>query len=124
MRSHFILYVRDQRASANFWAAALEREPSLDVPGMTEFELGRDAVLGLMPSAGIKRLLPSLPDPDTAGDAPRAELYLIVPDAAACHRRAVAHGARELSPLAERSWGHRAAYSLAPDGHVLAFAEV
>jgi hypothetical protein len=84
VRFHFILYVNDQRASATFWAAALGREPSLDVPGM----------------------------------------YVIVSDAAEYHRRAIAHGARELSPLADRSWGHRAAYSLAPDNHVLAFAEV
>ena len=29
----------------------------LDVPGMTEYELARGAVLGLMPEAGIRRLL-------------------------------------------------------------------
>jgi uncharacterized protein len=124
MRSHFILYVRDQRASAGFWAAALDLRPSLDVPGMTEFALGADVVLGLMPAAGIQRLLPALPDPAAAHSVPRAELYLVVADAAACHARAVAAGARELSALESRSWGHRAAYSLDPDGHVLAFAEL
>jgi len=29
----------------------------------------------------------------------------------------------ELSGVENRDWGHRAAYSLDPDGHVLAFAE-
>ncbi|NUQ54781.1 MAG: glyoxalase, partial [Dehalococcoidia bacterium] len=53
---------------------------------------------------------------------PRAELYLVVDDPAACHARALAAGAVELSPLAARDWGDEAAYSQDPDGHVLAFA--
>ena len=36
--------------------------------------------------------------------------------------RAIEFGAREVSPLALRDWGHSVAYSLDPDGHVLAFA--
>jgi uncharacterized protein len=121
---HLILYVRDQRASADFYAAVLGGAPVLDVPGMTEFRLSADAVLGLMPASGARRLLgPSSPDPTRAGDAPRAELYLVVRDPGAYHTRALARGARELSPLLPRDWGHRAAYALDPDGHVLAFAE-
>jgi catechol 2,3-dioxygenase-like lactoylglutathione lyase family enzyme len=96
--------------------------PRLDVPGMTEFELFDGCVLGLMPEKGIKSLLPAMPDPETAGGIPRAEVYLTVPDPAAYHARALAAGAKELSPLAARDWGHEAAYSLDPDGHVLAFA--
>lgn len=123
MRPHFILYVSDQRASAEFYAAVLGRRPDLDVPGMTEFRLEGGAVLGLMPEAGIKRLLGErLPDPAKAAGVPRAELYLLVADPAWLHRRALERGARELSPLAARDWGHDAAYSLDPDGHVLAFA--
>ena len=81
------------------------------------------AVLGLMPDAAIVRLLgAALPDPAAARGTPRAELYLVVPEAAAHHARALAAGARELSPMGPRSWGHVAAYSLDPDGHVLAFA--
>jgi uncharacterized glyoxalase superfamily protein PhnB len=120
----FILYVADQGAARRFYARVLEREPQLDVPGMTEFALAEGAVLGLMPAAGIRRLLgPALPDPDAAAGTPRAELYLRVADASACHARALAAGARELSALAARDWGERVAYSLDPDGHVLAFAE-
>lgn len=51
---HVILYVRDQAASAAFYRAALAVSPRLDVPGMTEFEVG-GAVLGLMPEEGIVR---------------------------------------------------------------------
>ena len=123
MRAHFILYVADQKRSRDFYAAVLGAEPALDVPGMTEFRLGSDAVLGLMPEAGIRRLLgPALPDPASAGGAPRAEIYLLVQDPKAFHARALAAGASELSPLARRDWGHEAAYSLDPDGSVLAFA--
>lgn len=125
MKSHFILYVSDQKRSARFYERVLGQKPRLDVPGMTEFELSADGVLGLMPAAGIKRLLGKrLPDPDGAKGVPRAELYLLIEDPGSSHRRALENGARELSPLAARDWGHEAAYSLDPDGHVLAFAKV
>ncbi|HJU70302.1 MAG TPA: VOC family protein [Paucimonas sp.] len=124
MQQHFILYVRDQEAGTAFYSAVLAMEPRLFVPGMTEFQLGPDTILGLMPETGIRRLLgPALPDPAQAAGTPRAELYLLVPDALPYHQRALEHGARELSPLLERGWGHCAAYSLDADGHVLAFAQ-
>jgi catechol 2,3-dioxygenase-like lactoylglutathione lyase family enzyme len=120
---HFILYVRDQAAARAFWRAALGGPPALDESGMTEFALGPQTVLGLMPEAAIRALLGrSLPDPAVARGIPRAEVYLVVPDAAACQARALAAGAVELSPLARRSWGDHVAYSLDPDGHILAFA--
>ncbi len=123
--SHFVLYVADQDASTRFYAASLALAPRLHVPGMTEFDLPGGGVLGLMPEAGIRRLLgDALPDPAAARGAPRAELYLVVDDPAAHHARALAAGARELSPLAPRNWGHDAAYALDPDGHVVAFARV
>jgi len=63
---------------------------------MTEFALGTGIVLGLMPETGIRSLLGSaLPDPAAGRGIPRAELYLVVDDAAAC---------------------------LDPDGHIVAFA--
>lgn len=119
---NLILYVRDQARSREFYAIALGMAPRLDVPGMTEFELGAGCILGLMPEKGIKRLLPDMPDPEKGSGIPRAEVYLTVPDPAVYHARALAAGARELSPLGPRDWGDKAAYSLDPDGHVLAFA--
>ena len=119
----FVLYVGDQRRSAAFYAAVLDTAPRLDVPGMTEFDLPGGAVLGLMPSSAIRTLLgDALPDPAAAQGIARAELYLIVADPQAMHARALAAGAVELSPLLPRNWGHRAAYALDPDGHVLACA--
>lgn len=123
LAAEFILYVRDQRAAADFYARVLGVPPSLDVPGMTEFSLGPGYTLGLMPESGIKRLLgDALPDPEAGRGVPRAELYLLVDDPAEFHRRALAQGAVELGPLALRGWGDEAAYSLDPDGHVLVFA--
>ncbi len=123
-RAYLILYVADQARSRAFYRAVLQAEPKLDVPGMTEFTLSTGSVLGLMPARGIKALLGErLPDPAPAAGIPRAELYLLVDDAAAMHRRALAAGATEVAPLAPRDWGHTAAYSLDPDGHVLAAAQ-
>ena len=75
MKAHLIFCVADQKASSKFYSRALALQPRLDVPGMTEFELDGGAVLGLMPVAGIKRLLgDKLPDPAKAAGIPRAEL--------------------------------------------------
>jgi catechol 2,3-dioxygenase-like lactoylglutathione lyase family enzyme len=123
LESHFIIYVADRERSARFYEAVLGFAPRLHVPGMTEFDLPGGGVLGLMPEAGIRALLgTALPDPSKASGVPRAEMYLVVDDPDSHHRRAIGAGAIELSPMQPRSWGHEAAYSLDPDGHVLAFA--
>jgi len=120
----FVFYVSSQERSCAFYRAVLGVEPTLNVPGMTEFPLAGGGSLGLMPEVGVVRLLgQAVPNPASASGIPRAELYLIVEDAAVYHDRAIAHGAREISPLLQRDWGDRAAYSLDLDGHVLAFAE-
>jgi len=124
MESYFILYVADQERSRKFYAEALAGAPRLDVPGMTEFALPSGGVLGLMPESGIKGLLGArLPDPSQARGIPRSELYLLLDEPGLFHSRALKAGATELSSLQSRAWGHTAAYSLDPDGHVLAFAK-
>lgn len=123
MKAHFILYVSDQERSTAFYSDVLGEVPTLNVPGMTEFRLEDSTVLGLMPETGIVKLLgPAIVHPALARGVPRAEVYLVVENPAAFYARAIAAGARELSPLALRDWGHTAAYCLDPDGHVLAFA--
>jgi RimJ/RimL family protein N-acetyltransferase/catechol 2,3-dioxygenase-like lactoylglutathione lyase family enzyme len=117
-----ILYVRDQERARAFYEAALGFAPCLHVPGMTEFALPGGARLGLMPEAGIRRLLPSLPDPALARGGPRAETYLVVASPSEALDRALAAGATALSPVQPRDWGDDAGYCLDPDGHVLAFA--
>src|SRR5215216_6695344 len=91
---------------------------------MTEFTLSENGILGLMPISGIKRLLGSqLPAPEQGIGIPRCEIYLLVDHPLEYHERAIEAGAVELSRLQARDWGHRAAYSLDPDAHVIAFAE-
>lgn len=124
IKAHFIFYIKEQDKSTAFYEHILNYKPSANVPGMTEFMLSADSILGLMPEKGIQRLLGEhLPDLAAGRGIPRAELYLLVDDAQAYHWRALEAGAVELSALAARDWGHRAAYSLDPDGHILAFAE-
>jgi predicted enzyme related to lactoylglutathione lyase len=121
--NHFILYVRDQASSTAFYAEVLGTEPELNAPGMTEFRLSAESILGLMPSTGIERLLGAVVgDATPAPGAARGELYFVVDNVESYHRRAVEAGARELSPLSPRGWGHNVAYSLDADGYVLAFA--
>ncbi|MCP4547402.1 MAG: glyoxalase [bacterium] len=120
----FILYVEDQNRSRDFYSAVLRMKPVLDVPGMTEFSLFEHGSLGLMTETGIKRLLgDALPDPAQAQGVPRVELYLRISDIAAAHTRALAHGGKEIKPPQAMPWGDNVAYSLDPDGHVLALAE-
>jgi len=124
-QTYVILYVREQGRATEFYAAVLAAAPRLNVPGMTEFDLPGGAVLGLMPVEGIRRLLgETLPDPAAAAGIPRAELYLLVDEPGDWHNRALAGGARELSPIISRDWGHDAGYVLDQDGHVIAFARV
>ncbi len=124
MITHFILYVKNQRASSGFYSSVLEQSATLDVEGMTEFKLSDTCVLGLMPEAGIKRLLgDALSDPAGASGLPRAEVYFLVADAAGYLSRAQAHGAVLLSEVLLRDWGDLVGYCLDPDGHVLAFAQ-
>ena len=123
IRVHFILYVADQARSTIFYETLLGIPPSLNVPGMTEFELGNDVVLGVMPERAIGRLLGvAVADPNIGADVIRGEIYLVVEDPANYHARALSLGARELSVLLRRDWGHDVAYSVDPDGYVLAFA--
>jgi hypothetical protein len=106
LKSHFILYVSDQKASTKFYEKVLDQTPSLNVPGMTEFSLSETSVLDLMPSAGIVRLLGNkVEDPAKTKDIPRAELYIIVENPGEYFKRALSNGARELSALSIRDWG-------------------
>lgn len=119
----FVLYVRDQEVSTQFYRRVLAEEPKLNVPGMTEFKLSDESTLGLMPEKGIKRLLGgAIKDPETTNGIARAELYLIVSDPHIHMDRAIDAGGRILSEIKNRNWGDRVGYIADPDGHVIAFA--
>jgi uncharacterized glyoxalase superfamily protein PhnB len=119
----FILYVSNQQASRDFYAEVLKLEPSLDVPGMTEFTLADSCKLGLMLEAGIAGLLGhKTVHPSRGSGIPRCELYLSVDDVKECFNRAVNAGAKGISSPAVRDWGDIAGYVSDPDGHIVAFA--
>lgn len=120
----FILYVKDQAASRDFYAQVLQMEPHLDVPGMTEFLLSQNVKLGLMPETGIAKIISGpLPHPQTGAGIPRCELYLKVPNASAYLQRGMNAEAMAVSSLQMRDWGDQVGYIADPDGHVIAFAE-
>lgn len=122
--AYFLLYVKDKPASAAFYREVLGLEPIVEVESITEFRLLEGAVLGIMSYAAAARNVDvGVPTEAPTDPSPRAELYLVVDDPEGCLRRALALGARQISPMQLRDWNHRAAYCLDPDGHVLAFAE-
>lgn len=120
----FILYVSDQVRSAAFYRAVLKQDPILDVPGMTEFQLSETSKLGLMPEAGIRKILRDfVPNPASGNGIPRCELYLDVDTPSEYLQRALKYGATKVDDDRIRDWGDRVAYCADPDGHILAFAK-
>jgi hypothetical protein len=122
IQAYFVLYVTDKARTAAYYRKVLDREPIVDTSSITEFELHPACVLAIMQPPEAEKLL-GLPTAPLQGGAAREELYLLVDDPDAFHHRALESGGRELSPLRPRKWGHLAAYSIDPDGHVLGFAK-
>ncbi|MBI4930390.1 MAG: VOC family protein [Bacteroidetes bacterium] len=119
-----ILYVANQESSRDFYSTVLQQQPSLDVPGMTEFFLADNLKLGLMPEKGIAKILvPFTPHPELGNRIPRCELYLFVENPEEALARAVKAGAKEISKAEARDWGDLVAYCADPDGHIIAFAK-
>ena len=124
LASEFILYVADQARSTAFYSELLGREPVLNVPGMTEFELAEGLKLGLMPESGIARIISGpMPHPSTAAGVPRRELYLLVKDIEEATFAAERAHAVLVNAAADRDWGDRVVYYADPDGHVIALAQ-
>ena len=120
----FILYVKDQALSRDFYSKTLGIKPTLDVPGMTEFELFSGVKLGLMPEKNIAKIIsPPLPDPSSGNGIPRCEVYLYVEIPAEYIARGIAAGGKLVNELSPRDWGDNAGYISDLDGNVLAFAK-
>jgi predicted enzyme related to lactoylglutathione lyase len=123
-KAYFIIYVRDQERSRDFYKTVLATAPILDVPGMTEFRLSDHSSLGIMPEQGIAKILgTTVPHPETGNGIPRCELYLLVSDPEMYYPRLLEAGGKLISPLQPRPWGDLAAYGADLDGHVVAFAK-
>jgi len=121
----FIIYVSDQLRSKEFYSKVLNLEPSLDVPGMTEFTLEDNCKLGIMPEKGIAKILgDKTRHPSEGNGIPRCEIYLYVNKVDEYYNRAIGVGAKEVSPPMQRDWGDTVAYVTDPDGHIVAFAGI
>lgn len=119
-----ILYVNDQETSCKFYQNIFRKNPDLNVPGMTEFNLSNDCKIGLMPNKGIAKILADkIPHPDSGNGIPRCELYLYVDDIQIEFENATKSGAKLISPIIVRDWGDKVCYFSDPDGHIIAFAE-
>lgn len=126
MKKHLmiILYVRNQQLSTAFYEKILDKQPVLNVPGMTEFLMNEELKLGLMPEKGIANIIcPHTPDPASGSGIPRCEIYLPVSDPAASLAKAIEAGAKKISDSEKRDWGDTVSYCADPDGHIIAFAK-
>lgn len=126
MIKHFeiILYVANQEKSKLFYSTILQKQPVLDVPGMTEYLLTENLKLGLMPNSGIAKIIsPILPNPSNGVGIPRCELYLKVDNIEEIFDKAINAGAKLVSEIKNRDWGDRVGYLADFDGHVIAFAD-
>lgn len=120
----FILYVSNQVRSTEFYEKLLGLTASLNVPGMTEFNLSETVKLGLMPENGISNIIcPAMPHPKTANGIPRCELYLKIKNPAEYIQRAIQLGGKNISGLQARDWGDTVGYLADLDGHIIAFAK-
>ncbi len=119
-----VFYVKDQETAKLFYEYVLSAPPVLHVPGMTEFKLTEDSSLGLMPLAGIKKLLGSQHFTKDKTLSASSELYLRVTDCQDYLSRSIEAGATLVSQVQTRDWGDQVGYCITPDKHVLAFAEI
>ena len=53
----FIIYVKDQDKSKDFYKKVFQQEPVLDIEGISEFALADNVSFGIMPESGIMRIL-------------------------------------------------------------------
>jgi predicted enzyme related to lactoylglutathione lyase len=120
----FILYVSDQERSKSFYEKVLFMQPTLNVPGMTEFQLAENVKLGLMPENGIAKIIEATTGHPAKGNGiPRCELYLKVDDVNKYYQRSINAGAKEVSEPCDRDWGDFVGYVADFDGHIIAFAQ-
>lgn len=124
MKTYFIIYVDDLDKTKLFYELLFNIKPVIDEPGMAEFKLPDESTLGIMPNTSLEKLFGSdFKIEKNRKSLPQTELYFLVDDALPFHNKAVQLGATEIRAFSKMDWGHKAAYSINHDGHILAFAE-
>ena len=123
-KTHTILFVQNQEDSIRFYEKLLRRKPILNVPGMTEFELQENHILGLMPSENIERIIDEkMKSIQKNSDLIICELYIYVDNLDEMLDYCKAENFNVVSDLKPRNWGDRAFYISDQDGHLIAFSE-
>ena len=117
-----ILAVEDLTRAKKFYAEAFGWPLQVDTPVYAEFALPAGMRFGVYERVGFGRNTGQLPAKTPPGEINPTEIYFHVDDLASAIERLKSAGARELSPLAARSWGDDAAYFADPDGNVLVVA--
>jgi uncharacterized protein len=121
---HLVLAVSDVDRAKQFYDEAFGWKPHLEWPGeYAELELPDRDWLGLYREDGYAATAGAAREELKRGRYGGAELYVQVDDVKAAVEALRAAGAKALSPLAKRGWGHEAAYFADPDGNIVAVAQ-
>ncbi len=124
IQTEIILYVSNQEKSKIFYEILLNKKPSLDVLGMTEFTLNKFLKIGIMPYDSIAKIIsPIMPHPNTGTGIPRCELYLIVDNLEKNFEKMLKNGATLVKPISKMDWSHTVGYLADYDGHIIALAK-
>jgi catechol 2,3-dioxygenase-like lactoylglutathione lyase family enzyme len=120
---HLILAVSDVERAKQFYGDAFGWKPHLEWPGeYAELELPDQDWLGLYREDGFAETAGAPVEELKRGRYGGAELYVQVDDVEEAMTSLRNAGAKALSPLARRGWGHEAAYFADPDGNIVAVA--
>ena len=120
---HLVLAVSDVERAKQFYGDAFGWKPHLEWPGeYAELELPDNDWLGLYREDGFAESAGAPVEELKRGRYSGAELYVQVADVGEATKALSEAGAKALSPLAKRGWGHEAAYFADPDGNIVAVA--
>lgn len=115
---YIILYVADVSASLQFHERAfgLKRRFLHESGTYGELDTGSTTLAFAHHDLGESNFPGGHVRADTSPQPLGMELALVTDDVDAAHARALAEGAREVSPPVEKPWGQRVSYVRAPDG--------
>ena len=120
---HLVLAVSDVGRAKQFYDDAFGWKPHLEWEGeYAELELPDNDWLGLYREDGFAESAGAPVAELKRGRYAGAELYVQVDDVESAMGALREAGAKSLSPLARRGWGHEAAYFADPDGNIVAVA--
>jgi len=118
-----IIFVENQKKSRDFYKEVLDMEPFMDVPGITEFKLADNMLLGIMPSEGLKNMMDLKAIKHwEEGSTPKCQIYLPVDEPDEYYKRAIKAGGKGIMEGKPTPWGGYICYCMDLDGNLLAFA--